>query len=133
MKILVDTNVLISAIVFAGRPRRLLLNLISSGHKLIVTDYVLKEFSDVVEKKWPDKAKVIIEIFKGMDFVFSESTTEETDILIRDKKDIQVLSDAIYHEVDVVLSGDRDFLESEIEKPVIMSVAMLDEFLENRI
>lgn len=129
MKILVDTNVIISAIVFGGKPRVLLLDLIEKGHSLIVSDYIVTEFSDIACRKWPDKAEKVIEVFKRMDFSFVDSSNEKTDLSIRDEKDIQVLTDALYHNADIILTGDKDFLEADIERPMIYSVAMLDEFL----
>ena len=65
-----------------------------------------------------------------MPFYFCEST-EKLQGKLRDKKDITVLSDALYHGIDVILTGDKDFLEAELEKPIVFSVNMLDEFLEN--
>lgn len=43
-----------------------------------------------------------------------------------------MLSDAIYHHVDVILTGDRDFLESDIEHPLIFSPSMMMEYLNER-
>ena len=65
-----------------------------------------------------------------MPFYFCEST-EKLQGKLRDKKDIPVLRDALYHGIDVILTGDKDFLEAELEKPIVFSVNMLDEFLEN--
>lgn len=130
MKILVDTNVIISAIAFSGRPRKLLLDLIDKGHSLIVTEYIIDEFREIVERKWPDKASRLIKLFMKMEFVFLESTNTKTQLSIRDDKDVQVLSDAVFYGADVILTGDKDFLESDIDKPMIFSVNMLDEFLK---
>ena len=66
-----------------------------------------------------------------MDFHFCESTKELIGNL-RDIKDIPVLSDAIYHKVDLILTGDRDFLESGLEKPLVFSPAMLLEYILGR-
>lgn len=60
MKIMLDTNVLISALVFGGKARSVLLDLIRSDHKLYVSDYVGKEFSEKVHQKWPDKADLLL-------------------------------------------------------------------------
>lgn len=49
---------------------------------------------------------------------------------MRDAKDIPVLSDALYYQVDVILTGDKDFLEAELDKPIIYSLKMLEEFFE---
>ncbi len=130
MKIMLDTNVLISALVFGGKTRSVLLKLIETNHKIYVSDYVIKEFTEKMYLKWPDKADKLLEVVHRMPFYFCKST-EKLQGNLRDKKDIPVLSDALYHGIDVILTGDKDFLEAELEKPIIFSVNMLDEFLEN--
>lgn len=130
MKIMLDTNVLISALVFGGKTRNVLLKLIETNHKIYVSDYVTKEFTEKIYLKWPDKADKLLEVVHRMPFHFCKSTKKLQGNL-RDKKDIPVLSDALYHGIDVILTGDKDFLEAELEKPIVFSVSMLDEFLEN--
>lgn len=128
MKIMLDTNVLISALVFGGKARSVLLDLIRSDHKLYVSDYVGKEFSEKVHQKWPDKADRLLELFYCLPVCFCESSkTMQGDL--RDKKDIPVLSDALYHNADIIITGDKDFLEAELEKPLILSINMLEKFL----
>ena len=77
MKIMLDTNVLISALVFGGRAGKLLKRLFESEHELYVSDYVDQEFRAKLEMKWPDKAKQVYELFHIMDFHFCESTEEQ--------------------------------------------------------
>ena len=48
---------------------------------------------------------------------------------IRDEKDIPVLSDAIFQKADIILSGDKDFLEAGLEHPQVFSPAMLYDYL----
>lgn len=43
-----------------------------------------------------------------------------------------VLSDALYHNIDLILSGDKDFLDAGLEKPLIYSPAMLLDYLESK-
>ena len=56
MKILLDTNVLVSAFFFGGKAEQLLEKLFDSDFELLVSDYVNKEFHDKLNEKWPDKA-----------------------------------------------------------------------------
>lgn len=64
----------------------------------------------------------------------------DTDVLISahmtgelcDKKDIPVLSDAFYHKMDVVLTGDKDFLEANLKEPLVFSPGMLEEYLSGK-
>ena len=129
MKILLDTNVLISAFIFGGQAGRLLNMLFESEHKLYVSDYVDQEFKSKLEDKWPKKADEVYHLYHLMDIKFCESAKEMQGKL-RDVKDIPVLSDAIYHQIDVILTGDKDFLEAELEYPLIYSPAMLLEYLK---
>ncbi|MCC8082120.1 MAG: putative toxin-antitoxin system toxin component, PIN family [Lachnospiraceae bacterium] len=128
MKILLDTNVLISAFVFAGKTGALLSELIGSDHRLYVSEYVDREFKEKLEMKWPDKAERIYALFHKMSFHFCESTDKKLGQL-RDCKDIPVLSDAMYHGVDIILTGDKDFLEAGLENPLIYSPTMMFDYL----
>lgn len=94
MKIMLDTNVLISAFVFGGKVREVLATLFETDCDIYVSEYVDEEFLGQ----------------------------------LRDAKDIPVLSDAIYHGADILLTGDKDFLEADIETPQIISPAELLEF-----
>lgn len=131
MKILLDTNVLISALIFGGQTGVLLNMLFESEHELYVSDYIDREFKDILEKKWPQKAEKVYLLFRKLNINFCSSTKDCLGRL-RDKKDEPVLSDAIYHKIDVILSGDRDFLEAEMERPLIYSPAMMLEYLSRK-
>ncbi|MBQ3653009.1 MAG: putative toxin-antitoxin system toxin component, PIN family [Synergistaceae bacterium] len=131
MKILVDTNVLISAMVFDGRIYDLLAHILKFRKRdiyVLVSEYVEHEFMSILNKKWPSRFCGLYHQFRTMDFVFCESAPNLTGML-RDPKDIPVLSDALYHDVDIILTGDKDFLESGITRPLIFSPARLADLL----
>ena len=127
MRIMLDTNILISAFVFGGKVRNVLKILFDTDCELYISEYVDAEFKEILNKKWRTRADKIYSMYRSMDFVFCSSTSETFGHL-RDEKDIPVLSDAIYHNVDILLTGDRDFLEAEIETPRIVSPSELLEF-----
>ena len=62
-------------------------------------------------------------------FCESSSVSEGS---LRDTKDIPVLIDALFHQVDVILSGDKDFLEADLEYPLVFSPATMLDFLEKK-
>lgn len=128
MKVMLDTNVLISALVFGGKTRKLLEHLVLSETEIFVSEYVCNEFCEKLRLKWPNKAEKLISIFRKMNFNFCKSS-EKMLGEVRDKKDIPVLSDAIFNNVDILLTGDKDFLESDIKHPLIFSPSMLADFL----
>jgi putative PIN family toxin of toxin-antitoxin system len=131
MRILIDTNVLISALVFGGQAGELLDKLFDSEHELYVSEYIDSEFKEKLKIKWGDKAEKIYELYRRLDINFCESTNEKLGEL-RDDKDVPVLSDAIYNNIDIILSGDKDFLEADLEYPLIYSPAMMMEYFESK-
>lgn len=131
MKIMLDTNVLISAFVFGGQAGALLERLWEMDEQLYVSEYVDQEFKEKLETKWFSKAEKVYALYHKLNIIFCESTAEILGEL-RDKKDVPVLSDAIYHKMDMILTGDKDFLEAGIEYPLIFSPGMMTEYLNGR-
>lgn len=127
MKILLDTNVIISSIIFGGRSRKLLTYLLNSEHELYVSEYIDAEFKEKLLQKWPTKADLAYQLFHQMNIHFVKSTDIPCGEL-RDIKDIPVLSDARFHHIDVILTGDKDFLEADLDSPIILTPSMMMEY-----
>ena len=127
MKVMLDTNVLISAFVFGGKVRNALKILFEADCEIYISEYVDAEFKRILQVKWSNRADKIYALYRSMDFIFCSSTSETFGYL-RAEKDIPVLSDAIYHDVDILLTGDKDFLEADIETPQIISPSELLEY-----
>ena len=128
MRILIDTNVLISAFVFGGKAGKLMELLFDGSHELLVSAYVDEEFKAKLQQKWKDKAQTVYSLYRTLPFVFCESSPN-LDGELRDKKDIPVLCDALFHNVDIILSGDKDFLEAGLDNPLVFSPSMLFDYL----
>ena len=128
MRILIDTNVLVSAFVFGGKAGALMNMLFGSSHELLVSDYVDAEFKAILEMKWKEKSEKVYSLYHTLPFVFCKSSPKQMGNL-RDVKDIPVLSDALFHNADIILSGDKDFIEAEIEYPLVLSPSMLYDYL----
>lgn len=131
MKIMLDTNVLVSAFVFGGKVRDVLKLLFETDCKIYVSEYVDDEFKRILNEKWSNRAEKIYSLYRSADFVFCSSTSEILGHL-RDEKDIPVLSDAIYHNVDILLTGDKDFFESDVKQPQIISPQNLPEYFSRK-
>lgn len=127
MKILVDTNVLISAFVFGGRTKEVLLELMDSRHEVFITTYIQNEFEKKISEKWGEHMDKILQKFHQIGFDIREST-EQIEQIIRDVKDDPILADARHYGVDILLTGDKDFLEAGIENPKICSPAMIRDY-----
>lgn len=138
MRVFLDTNVIISALVFGGGVRRLLIELLGSGHELCTSSYVDGELKEKLRQKWPAKAERVFDLYAQMDIEHVASAGEgeghgtNEALLRRDPKDVPVLRDALKANADVLLTGDKDFLATDIERPVVFSPAMMWDFLRDR-
>ena len=59
--------------------------------------------------------------------LFSQKSSNSSETQIRDVNDRPILRAAIHANVDILLTGDKDFLESGIKTPLILTPA---EFLK---
>ena len=128
MKVMLDTNIIISAVLFPnGRAAQAFLKSLSYPYEPIVCDYVLNELRRKFDEKFPDKASNLDE-FLQMAVLFIEVVPTPTlELLeerqIRDPKDRPILRAALNNHADLFLTGDKDFLESSVSDPRIISVA----------
>ena len=72
MRILIDTNVLISAFVFGGKAGKLMELLFDSSHEILVSAYVDAEFKAKLEQKWADKAEKVYSLYRTLPFNFAK-------------------------------------------------------------
>lgn len=126
---MVDTNVLISLLVFSSRKMNQMMNCIFIEHQLVLSSYIVEELKEVVRRKFSDKAGVVETLLAKMsyEYVYTPDILDETLFEIRDVKDYPVLYTAILEDVDILVTGDSDFSAVEVEKPEILTPA---EFLE---
>lgn len=128
MRIMLDTNFLISAFAVGGKIRKIFNLLLTTEWEIIITEYIDSEFRRVINKKFSKRAGKIIADYEENNFKIFPSM-DEILATLRDKKDIPALSDAIFHDADILLTGDRDFSELNIKRPLIISPTILFEYL----
>lgn len=122
MRIMLDTNVLISMLVF--KSFNAVIDKITQKHSIVLCSYVIDELHEVIERKFPNKQKDIEKFLMKLPFelVYTPKMIEEHDLFkIRDVDDEKVLYSAIIADVDILLTGDKDFSDIEIEKPEILT------------
>ena len=127
MKVMIDTNIFISAALFPKeRAAEALFKALTSPFQPVVCDYVIDELHRKFQEKFPDRA-VDLEAFlytalPAFDIVSTPEEIVEAESKIRDPKDRPILRAALNAGADLFLTGDKDFLESSVEDPRIISV-----------
>jgi putative PIN family toxin of toxin-antitoxin system len=124
MRVMLDTNILISAAVLSSRYILPLLNELAERHTIVLSTYVLDELKRVTREKFPGKNAVVERFLRELPFELTY-TPEIIDQLkypdIRDAKDLPILVTAINEDVDVLLSGDDDFAPLDMERPEVLT------------
>ena len=126
MRIMLDTNILISIVIFNSQKLKTMLINICEKHKLILNSYIIQELQEVIERKFPKRKKDMEEfLFKiPYELEYVPNTIFEKDLFnLRDIKDIPILYSAIISNVDILITGDKDFESIDIDKPEIMTPA----------
>lgn len=130
MKILIDTNILISAALFPKSvPAQAYMKAVTPPHDAVVCNYSMDEMRRVFNRKFPkrvqDFERFVSQLMLSVEIVstppFEEQVQEES--AIRDMKDRPILRAAIAAQVDALLTGDKDFLESGLSHPRILTAA----------
>lgn len=128
MKILVDTNILISAALFPNSiPFKAYVKAVSFPHHAIVCEQNIDEMKRVFYRKFPVRIEALDRFLAAallvLDVVPVPDEEDSKEDLIRDCLDRPILRAAIQADVDILLTGDNDFLESGIRIPKIMTPA----------
>ena len=133
MRCVIDTNVIISAGLFPKSvPALALEKAFSPPYEAIVSDYTLDELHRVIDEKFPDKI-ADYELFLKRLLPNIEQVLTPEDIItdeekVRDNDDRPVLRAAVASNADVIITGDKDLLESDITQPMIMNPATFMQF-----
>ncbi len=112
IKILIDTNVYVSAIAFGGTSRQVINAVISGRIVNYISNEILDELADVLNRpKFAYDKNVIRSIINEIEqisMLFNDYP--EIDLVKQDSKDNHVLSCAIQAKVDYLVTGDSDLL-----------------------
>ena len=121
MRVMLDTNVLLSALLFPSERMNRMMRCIFEDHRLVLSSFVVEELRFVVNRKFPAKLNAIDRLLTSMsyEFVYTPQRLDEGLFEIRDPKDYPVLYTAIIEDVDILITGDKDFAEIQVERPEI--------------
>ena len=108
-----------------------LVKALSYPYEAVTSDYVLYELRRSFAKKFPSKiesSNAFLSILaNNITVIKADWRTEDETLDIRDSHDIPVLRAALKGKCDILISGDKDFLESDIKNPKVVTAK---EFLE---
>ena len=130
MKIMIDTNIIVSAILFPEGSISLLLKNIVKSHEIYISTFSIEELTLVFERKFKDKKAAIDNFLNELSYelVYTPVVIDRTKLpYIRDSKDYPILASAINADVDILLSSDKDFIGVDCKRPEILTPQLFKE------
>lgn len=128
MKVLIDTNILISAALNpGGTPFQAFIKAVSYPNHGFVCEQNIDEMRRIFNRKFPKKLQALDNFLSlallTLEVVPTPIKTYASEEMIRDVNDRPILRAALNAKADIILTGDKDFLESGLINPQIISAA----------
>ncbi|CAD5955298.1 putative nucleic acid-binding protein, contains PIN domain [Planktothrix tepida] len=132
MKVIIDTNVLVSA-VLKGRNPRIVIQFVADhpNYEWIISPEILTEYKEVLNRpKFPLTEEIRTE---WLTFIEQFTTVLEVNVEVdfpRDRKDAKFLACAVVAKADFLITGDRDLTEVKTwEDTKIISVSLFKQLV----
>ena len=120
---MLDTNVLISMVLFRGKGFLQMLEYITQNHSLVLSTFVIDELIEVTNRNFPSKRPIIDYFLSNLSYelVYTPTYIPSNLFQIRDSNDYPVLYSAITNDIDIFITGDKDFQEIDINRLEILT------------
>lgn len=132
MKVIVDTNVLVSAIIRDNIPEQVIMWIVSQPViEWVATAEIVQEYKDVLQRK---KFKLPSDVIDSWFHLFDEELVlvfPKMEVNFpRDVKDAKFLDCALESNANIFITGDKDFSEAQaLISTQIMSVSQFKLFI----
>ena len=126
MKVLIDNNILISAALSNnGLPYQAFVKAVSYPNHGVICEQNIDEMRRIFNRKFPAKIQALESFLSlallTLEIVPTPIEEQEIESKIRDINDRPILRAAISAGADILLTGDKDFIESGILNPKVMT------------
>jgi len=133
MKVLIDSNVLFSAIYRKGSvPHQAYEKAVEIPYQCLICEESVNDLYDAFNSKFPhligDMEDFIKTAVTAVEIIPIPESLHPDESLLRDPDDALILRAAIAANAEIIVSGDLDFLESDITYPIIMTPAQFLQF-----
>ena len=133
IKVVLDTNVIISAIIFGGKPRTVLEGAIKGKFRLCISGEILNELNKVLKRPKFDFPLEIIQSITNELLLISNLTIplEKITVIEADPADNMILECAKEANADYIVTGDYHLLKLESFKNI--RIVTPSQFIDEKI
>jgi len=134
MRIVVDTNIIVSAILFPNSLIAKIFEYVINCETLVLSQYIINETEKVFIEKFPKNIEDLREFISSLNYEsYDICTTDYSKYpAMRDKDDLPILALVIESNADIFITGDKDFDDVKIDKPMILSPRKFGEKFLNK-
>ena len=112
IRVVLDTNIFVSAIVFGGKPRRIIDSVALNTISLVMAEEMVTEMRRIVVDKFPDFLRDLHKVEK---LIESDAIWVKLGLVgvsaSRDPDDDKFIEAALMGEAQYIVSGDKDLLD----------------------
>lgn len=112
MRVVLDTNVILSALLNPGKARSLILELAVHNHQIILSEYIFQEIETVLKRNKFRHTKVNSKLLRMLRLStrLVPIAPEHSSAQVREPKDHPILQTAEAAGADYLITGDKDLL-----------------------
>ena len=134
MKVVIDTNILVSAAISGRKPQAVINWILNQpDFEWVVSEEILVEYREVLNR--PKLKLTEVQKEKWLNLIRRSTTLIDVSIEVdfpRDQKDAKFIACAIAANADFLITGDRDFAEIQtLGNTLIISVSVFAELIIN--
>lgn len=110
MRLVLDTNVIISALLFDGLPEQLLLSTLGGLHELVLSPYIIAETTRILEDRFkvqPTNLKLLQQLLGEAEIVYFQPFLN----VVADEPDNRILETSIEGNANYLVTGDKLLLQ----------------------
>ena len=132
MRIMLDTNILVSTIIGNNGFMPSIFKHIRDNHTIALSQYTIFELCNTINNKFIKSTLHMRHFMRSFNYelVVVKHIDKSKHNLIRDLNDLPILIAAIESNVDILITGDKDFHAVAIDTPRILTARQYhDEFM----
>ena len=130
--VVLDSNILISALIHAGIARAFIYKLILKNIHIVISDYIIFEVEDVLKRHKFKHQRVLRDLWQliSQDVTLVKVKTKTHPTPLRDPKDHPILQTAQKAKAKFIITGNKDLLSLGAWKDItITSLANFDQLI----
>lgn len=129
LKVVLDTNILVSALIFGGKPEQVYNLVLEKQITAVISMVLFSELLEILIKKFNFDPKRIEQLERIVKKHFKIVYPKATVNVVKDDDDNRVLEAALEGKCSYIITGDKDLLDLKIYKNI--KIVTPDTFLSN--